>query len=240
MKRVLSSIGIGTATVDTILPKAELTPGETVELTVELDGGDSTQEIEAIYFALLTQVDGEDVVLEQFELSDSFSLESGDSKTRTTDITVPRSTPLTREDQRVWLKTGLDIEWAIDPTDEDTVEIVPDDRLDMLLEVLKELGFTTAAVTTRTTPWLDRREFLQAFSFSPDGELWPDLDGLTAMPVVRSESLRAFVEIDEREEAEHLTDQDFDKQEVSMTFKTTNRDLIRRRVESTIESHTNV
>lgn len=240
MKRVLSSIGVGSATVDTILPKTELTPGETVDLTVELDGGDSTQEIESIYFSLLTQVDGEDVVLDQFELPDSFSLESGDSRTRTTDMTVPRSTPLTRDGQRVWLKTGLDIEWAVDPTDEDTVEIVPNDRLGVFLEVIEELGFTSDAVTTRSTPWLDRREFLQAFSFTPEGDRWPDLDGLTAMPVVRSESLRVFVEIDEQEEAEHLTDQDFDKQEVSMTFETTNPDIIRRRLESTIESHTNV
>lgn len=240
MRRVLSSIGIGTATVDTILPKSELSPGETVDLTVELEGGDSTQEIESIYFALLTQVEGEDVVLEQFELSDSFTLDSGDSRTRTTHITVPRSTPLTRDDQRVWLKTGLDIEWAVDPTDEDTVEIVPDDRLGMLLEVIEELGFTPAAVTTQTTPWLDRREFLQAFSYTPERDRWPNLDGLTAMPVVRSDDLRVFVEIDEREEFEHLTDQDYDKQEVSITFDTTNRDVLRRRLESTIESHTNV
>ena len=240
MGHVLSSIGIGTATVDTILPKTELKPGETVELTIELEGGDLDQEIESIYFALLTRVGGDDVVLDQFQLDESFTLATGESRTTTTDATVPYSTPLTRDGQHVWLKTGLDIEWAIDPTDEDTVEIVPDAHLGALLDAFDRAGFTANHVEIEETPWLDRRQFLQAFAFTPDGDQWPDLDGVTVMPVLRGEDLRVFVEIDEREDAEHLTDQEFDKQEVTITIDTTNTDMIQRRLESTIESHTHV
>lgn len=240
MRRVLSSIGIGAATVDTILPKTELTPGESIEVTVELEGGDSDQEITGVYFALLTQVDGDDVMLDRFQLGESFTLATGESRTTTTDITIPRTTPLTRNGQQVWLKTGLDIEWAVDPTDEDTVEIVPDSHLDAVLDALNTLGFTVSHVGVEGTPWLDRRQFLQEFAFTPDGDQWPDLDGVTVMPVLRGEDLRVFVEIDERESAEHLTDQDYDKQEVSITFDTTNPDIIRRRLRSTIETHTHV
>ncbi|WP_227378830.1 sporulation protein [Haladaptatus halobius] len=240
MKRVLSSIGIGAATVDTILPKTQLKPGETVEVTVELEGGDSDQEITAIYFALLTQVDDDDVVLDQFQLNESFTLATGESRTTTTDITVPRSTPLTQDGQQVWLKTGLDVKWAVDPTDKDTIEIVPDAYLNALLDALNKLGFTTSHIGIEETPWLDRRQFLQKFEFTPDGDQWPDLDGVTVMPVLRGEDLRVFMEIDECESAEHLTDQDYDKQEVSITFDTTNLDIIRRRLKSTIEAHTHV
>lgn len=240
MGRVLSSIGVGAATVDTILPKTELTPGETVELTIELEGGDSDQEIESIYLAVLTRVGGDDFVLEQFRLAESFTLAAGESRTETTDITVPYSTPLTRDGQHVWLKTGLDIDWAVDPTDEDTVEIVPDTQFSALLDALDRLGFVADHVEMSETPWLDGRQFLQAFAFTPDGDQWPDLDGVTVMPVPRDEDLRAFVEIDEREEAEHLTDQEYDKQEVSLTFDTTDSDIIQGRLKSTIESHTHV
>lgn len=240
MKHVLSSIGIGAATVDTILPKTQLKPGETVEVTVELEGGDSDQEITAIYFALLTQIDDDDVVLDRFQLDESFTLAAGESRTTTTDITVPRSTPLTRDGQQVWLKTGLDIKWAIDPTDRDTIEIVPDEYLNALLDALDKLGFTASHIGIEETPWLDRRQFLQKFEFAPDGDQWPNLDGVTVMPVPRGEDLRVFVEIDESESAEHLTDQDYDKQEVSITFETTNIDIIRRRLKSTIEAHTHV
>jgi sporulation-control protein len=239
MKRVLSSIGIGAATVDTILPKTQLKPGETVEVTVELEGGDSDQEITAIYFALLTQVD-DDVVLDQLQLDESFTLATGESRTITTDITVPRSTPLTQDGQQVWLKTGLDVKWAVDPTDKDTIEIVPDAYLNALFDALNRLGFTTSHIGIEETPWLDRRQFLQKFEFTPDGDQWPDLDGVTVMPVLRDEDLRVFMEIDECESAEHLTDQDYDKQEVSITFDTTNLDIIRRRLKSTIEAHTHV
>lgn len=50
MNQVLSSIGIGAATVDTVFPRTELVPGETVTADVELYGGDATQEIDGIYF----------------------------------------------------------------------------------------------------------------------------------------------------------------------------------------------
>ncbi|WP_049922847.1 sporulation protein, partial [Halopiger djelfimassiliensis] len=44
MKRILSSLGIGAATVDTVLPTT-LTAGETVDVS----GGNDSQEIDGIY-----------------------------------------------------------------------------------------------------------------------------------------------------------------------------------------------
>ena len=239
MGRLLSSIGIGAATVDTILPKTELHLGETVEVTVELEGGDSDQQIDTVYFALLTQVKGKDVVLDQFELGESFTLAAGESRTATTNITVPYSTPLTLGDQRVWLKTELDIDWAVDPTDEDTIEIVPDAYLRTLLDTLKDLGFTISHVGIEETPWLDHRAFLQSFTFTPDSERWPNLDGLRIMPVARGEDLRVFIEFDKHENIEELNHQDYNKQEISITFETTNPEMIQRRLKSEIDTYTN-
>lgn len=129
---------------------------------------------------------------------------------------------------------------AADPTDDDTVDIAPDAHLGALLDALDRLGFTANHVEIEETPWLDRRQFLQAFAFTPDGDQWPDLDGVTVMPVLRGEGLRVFVEIDKHEDAEDLTDQEYDKQEVTITIDTTHTDMIQRRLESTIESHTHV
>lgn len=119
MNRLLSSIGIGAATVDTLLPKTEFTPGETVEATVEMTGGNAEQEIDGLYFALLTRVDDEHVVVDQDEITESVSLAPGETRTLTTEVTVPPRTPVTEGECRVWLKTGLDISWAVDPNDED-------------------------------------------------------------------------------------------------------------------------
>lgn len=124
MNRLLSSIGIGAATVDTLLPKTEFTPGETVEATVEMTGWNAEQEIDGLYFALLTRVDDEHVVVDQDEITESVSLAPGETRTLTTEVTVPPWTPITEGECRVWLKTGLDISWAVDPNDEDAVDVV--------------------------------------------------------------------------------------------------------------------
>jgi sporulation-control protein len=44
MKKVLASIGIGAATVDTVLPSQTVTPGETVPADVHITGGDVEQD----------------------------------------------------------------------------------------------------------------------------------------------------------------------------------------------------
>lgn len=240
MGRVLSHIGIGGAAVDTILPDTDLAPGETVELTVQLEGADTDHEIQGISLTLLTDVEGDDHTLAEYRLGEPFTLAAEESQTRTADITLPRSTPVTLGSQEVWLETGLDIDWAVDPTDRDAVEVVPDDHLAALFEALEELGFTREAVGTARTDWLDSREFAQTFAFEPEPERWPDLDGLTLMPVLRGEDVRVFLEIDEDEDAEHLTDQDYDVQEVTLTLETTHVDMVRRRLKSTIDQHVNV
>ena len=53
-RRLLSRVGIGAATVDTRLEKAEFTPGEEVRGVVEIKGGGTDQEIEGIYLAVQT------------------------------------------------------------------------------------------------------------------------------------------------------------------------------------------
>lgn len=110
MRRVLSSIGIGSATVDTILPRTELHPGDTVEIP------------------------------------GSFTLAPEESRTARTDVTLPPWTPITRGDQAVWLRTVLDIEWAVDPSDEDAIDVVP--------------GPTTTS-TARKSPLPSRRTTLR-------------------------------------------------------------------------------
>lgn len=240
MGRVLSHIGIGGAAVDTILPDTDLVPGETVTLTIELEGGDADHEIQGISLTLLTDVEGEDHTLAEYRLDEPFVLAAGESQTRTADITLPRSTPVTLGAQAVWLETGLEIDWAVDPTDRDAVAVVPDDHLAALFEALEELGFAREAVGTARTDWLDSRAFVQTFAFAPDPEQWPDLDGVTLMPVLRGEDVRVFLEIDEDEAAEHLSEGDYDAQEVALTLETTHVDMLRRRLQATIDQHVNV
>lgn len=239
MGQLLSRLGIGAATVDTLLPGTELTPGETVEATVEIDGGEAAQEIDAIYFALLTRDAGEDRLIDQFRLTDPFTLPAGERRTISQPVTIPPWTPITRGGRRVWLKTGLDVSWAVDPDDEDDIEVVPGPYVEALLGAIDQLGFDDRGSTLREPDWLGDRPFAQAFRFEPGARAYrEDLDELTVVCVPRDSELKTVIEIDEQEPAEETGSVAFDSQEVFHTFDTTDATMVRRQLESTIDQYT--
>src|SRR3712207_9451594 len=53
-RRLLSSIGVGTATVDARLEKSEFEPGEEVRGIVEVRGGDSGQDVNGLRLEVQT------------------------------------------------------------------------------------------------------------------------------------------------------------------------------------------
>lgn len=239
MDRLLSRIGIGAATVDTRLPKTDFTPGETTEAAVQLNGGSTKQEIDAIYFALLTQAGDDDRIIDRFKITDAVVLTGGETRTVTTEVTIPPWTPLTRGDRRVWLKTGLDVAWAVDPDDEDTIDISPGGFVEALFGAVDALGFDYRGEEIREPAWLDDRPFAQAFRFGPQTpEFRSDIDELTIVCVPREEELKTVIEIDEREPAEEATDVEFDHQEVPQTFRTANEAMLRRELKTTVERYT--
>lgn len=145
MNGILSRFGVGAAEVDTVLPTDSVIAGETVEATVEIHGGDSAQDVEAVYFALLTRHatdDGRSTgVVDRHRLADSFTIEAGEERSFEVDLGIPRDAPATLDRTDVWIETGLDVEWAVDPDDSDPIEIRPDAHLGALLDALDALGF---------------------------------------------------------------------------------------------------
>jgi sporulation-control protein len=202
MGRVLSRVGVGGATVDTILPDDEFSPGERVTATVEMVGGDSEQTIETVYLKLVAYTHDEtEHVLDTYELLDgAVVLGADETKTIESELRLPLWTPITTTDDiTVRIDTGLDIEWAVDPTDEDEIDIVPDEFTEALFTAIEELGF--AALGARIideVSWIDDRPVVQKFAFIPESEPFEDyLDILGVTCVPREEDLRVAVEINE-------------------------------------------
>jgi sporulation-control protein len=203
MKRVLSSVGIGSANVDTILPKTSLHPGETVEATVEIEGGSTEQEIDSIYFALMTRFRTEDgykqAVIDKFHVAEAFTIDSGERREFPVDITVPYSTPLTMGGVKVWLKTGLDIDWAVDPKDTDHIEVKPDDRMGALFDAVESLGFGFYSAEVEKAPFGRSQPFVQEFEFKPrSGRFRGQFDELEVICAPSDDSVRVMLEIDRR------------------------------------------
>ncbi|MEF8826257.1 MAG: sporulation protein, partial [Halapricum sp.] len=205
MSRFLSRIGIGAATVDTRLPDEEFSPGETVDVTIEIDGGRTDQPIDELYLALRAQVADEDREVARFVTAESTTVPAGESQTVSTELPIPRWTPISQEDCRVWLKTGLDVSWALDPSDEEDLEISPDRFVMSLFAAVEELGFDYRGSEIREPAWVDDRPFVQAFRFAPTSEQYrAAIDKLTIVCQRRDADLKTVLEIDEREAAEEF------------------------------------
>lgn len=203
MGRVLSRVGVGGATVDTILPSDEFSPGEHVTATVEMVGGDSEQTIETVYLKLVayTHDDETEHVLDTYELLDgTVVLGADETKTIETELRLPLWTPITSNDGiTVRIDTGLDIEWAVDPTDKDDIDVVPNEFIDALFAAISELGFASLGTQLiDEVSWVDDRPVVQKFAFVPESEPFDahlDLLGITCIP--REDDLRVAVEINE-------------------------------------------
>lgn len=203
---LLSRIGVGAATVDTVLPDPTLTPGGTTDARVEVRGGSEAQEIEGVYFAIETKYETDEGhrtgVVDRARLAESFTVEPDEERTLETTIDVPWATPVTRGRSSVWIETGLDIDWAKDPEDEDHVEVEPGPRLARTFDALEDLGLSlhTAEVQADTRGVLTAgRRFVQEFEFRPRGGRYAgQLDELEVVARPGPDSLELALEIDKR------------------------------------------
>jgi sporulation-control protein len=241
MKRVLSSVGIGSATVDTVLPDGSFVPGETVEATVEVEGGSSEQEIEQLNFAFVTRYRGEEgyeqSVFERFGVAEPFTIGAGDRREIPIEFTVPYGTPLTKGGVTVWLKTGLDIDWALDPTDKDHVEVQPDERMAALFEAVEDLGFGFHSSEVERTRFGHSHPFAQEFEFRPrSGPFARDLDELELVCAPTADAVQVHLEIDRR--GGLLSEMaDTDESRDDFRFDGTDTDSIRSELRRRIEHH---
>lgn len=172
---IFSRVGIGSATVDTILPDEPVQPGDTVEATVEIEGGDSDQDIEEIEFALATEYavdherrdEYETVILHEQEITGGFTIEAGESRTEAVELHIHRLTPVTMGNSEVWIDTGLEIDWAKDPTDRDQLSVEPGPYLQATLDALEALGFETDTVDCISGTGPSPFPFVQEFDMAP-------------------------------------------------------------------------
>lgn len=176
---LLSRVGIGDggATVDLVVPEL-VTAGATVDARVDVSGGTSDREVEAVYAALRTRYDtGEErraVTVAEYTLVDGLTAVAGEERSFDVDLPVPHATPVTASAD-VWIDTALDIDWATDPTDTDPVDVDPGPRLGTLLDAVEGLRLHrkfSESVPAAATPLADHAgdlPFVQTFVYDPAG-----------------------------------------------------------------------
>lgn len=195
----LASLGIGGATVDTRLEGSRFYPGETVKGEVFVRGGNSPQEVEDIYLYLVVTVNRNHKkiahAMEKYRLSQSFTLQVGEHKRIPFQIRLPMETPMSTGSFPLYLKTGLDIKMAIDPTDLDRIEVFPAPLVQKLLKQMEDTGFILYHIHNEYDPDQKPFPFFQMFQFRPTGRYHGYVDNMNIIFNVSETGVEMDVEM---------------------------------------------
>ncbi len=163
-KKLLASVGIGSAKVDTFILTEHLEPGADCDIQVVIKASDSVeQDINGLALTLCTAAKSEKemgdsevtinetVVLGRWEMSaHDLGLKNGilvPGQTLEFDMTITLhpETPVTdieNSTSKVWLSTGLDIDKGLDSSDKDYMAIQPTELQINALKAMADMGYT--------------------------------------------------------------------------------------------------
>ena len=173
--KMLATVGIGSANVDTKLEKSFYVAGEVIKGEVEVYGGNVEQQIAAIYLTLYTtyikEVDDRKytakVPIQKNKVNEPFTIGINERKVIPFSFTLPVDSPVTIGNTRVWVATELAIRSGVDSDDKDYIEIRPGKIATKVFEEVQQLGFRLRKVECEQAPSKYRRHypFIQEFEF---------------------------------------------------------------------------
>lgn len=205
--RMLASVGIGNAKIDTLLEKARYMPGEEIRGVVKIRGGKVEQRIEKIELAVMTEYIRESndqkhkhhVAIERFNIFNPFVLMPNENREQNFAIRLPHTAPLTIGRAPVWVKTELDIRGAVDPGDNDRIEVVPTPQMNTVLEAINLLGFRLREAECEYASKLGRGvPFVQELEFVPTTQFRGQLDELEVIFYSSPTELELLLQIDRK------------------------------------------
>lgn len=208
--KVLASIGVGGAKVDTKLEKSDFTAGEIMQGVVEVTGGNIEQQIDAIYLTINTTYIRESndrkytdvAAIQKYKVTEPFTIGANEKNVIPFSMTLPEDTPITYGSTRVWVSTGLDIKNSVDPTDKDYINVRPTRLAAHILEAIEQLGFKIRKVECEKASYKlgSRYPFVQEFEFVPiSGSYRAKLDELEILFLSQStQSVEVLMQVDRR------------------------------------------
>ena len=208
-RRLLSSVGVGAATVDTRLAKSEFAPGDEVRGVVEIRGGDVEQEIRGIRLEVQTYYKrevGDNTVtdtgtIESFDVSGPRVVQPNSEEKVEVAFRLPHETPLTLGRSSVWVRTSLDVERAIDPSDSDGITVLPNPTMRFVLDSFEKLGFRVREVDNEELPHRLRRRlpFAQEIEFvATGGEFRGRFDEVELVMFPSEDEVELLLQVDRR------------------------------------------
>jgi sporulation-control protein len=213
-KKVIASVGIGSAKVDTKVKNHYITQGEVLEGVVEITGGATEQKIESINLHLMTLYghEGSDrltnTVVYSHKVNEPFMISKGERKEIEFSFRVPLDTPMTMKHPRtgqnvppVWIDTDVDIKNAVDLKDKDYISVEPTETHENIIDAIKIIGFKFRQMENQEAPAYIKtsKPYIQQFEFLPSfGKYIKKLDELEVYILEGKEETTVYFEVDKK------------------------------------------
>lgn len=203
-KKLLSSIGIGGATVDTRLHADTFVPGGEVSGETHITGGGDAQEFNRIYLYVSTRYKHDDstheYTLAEYEIAGRTDVGAGESQAIPFSFVLPYTTPLSMGRHGVQVRTGLDVSGAIDPSDADEIQVAPHPLQQAVLDAAQSLGFQLRQAENEYDPRKGTPlPFVQQLEFRPHGRYAGHVEEIELIfKLASDDDLEVLVELDRR------------------------------------------
>lgn len=158
-KKILSGLGMQGVSVETRLHNPKLYAGETLHGEIRFQGGSSDKEINRLNLQLMTLAEVESgdhesnqaLILQDWLVNSRFILPANQSHCIPFSLALPLETPITevacrQNATRVWIQTYMDVDWGLDATDRDYLNILPTPTMQVFLQAMQYCGLVLATV----------------------------------------------------------------------------------------------
>ncbi|MGL6041675.1 MAG: sporulation protein [Deefgea sp.] len=224
-KKLFASVGVGGATVDTVLDNASVYPGSTLTGYVLIRGGSVDQAIEYVDLQLMTEAEqkiGDSEVrvahpIAQYRVANALNATAGLERRLPFSLTLPLETPVNNAQAlatagygyapnvkaAVWIHTDLAIALAIDAKDRDYLDVHPLPQMQRLITAMGNLGFAHASSdveigTARINQIASSIGCYQEFEFRPMQRGFSRIEEVEITCVNRADGVHVLIEADRR------------------------------------------
>lgn len=202
INRIMATVGIGNASVDTIIENPSLCAGGDVRGSITIKGGIAPQKIDEIYLYVMTKVEKESNNLkitkkekvQKVALPVNKTIVPGENINIPFNFSLNRQTPFTTLKTPVWIHTGLDIKSALDPKDNDSLKICAGTYLQTVLNAFERLELVIYKVENIEDLYYSL-PFLQQIEFRPSGSLKYDIDYLKMVSIHHDTNFELIMDI---------------------------------------------
>ncbi|WP_176237577.1 sporulation protein [Palleronia marisminoris] len=172
----MRTLGVGGATIDTVLETDEVVVGGTLRGEVRVKGGASDQDIRGVTIEIVTRCLVETrsdnrVHAEIILASGTIELgrvTAGEELAAPLEIDIDPAAPISIGTTTSFVRTRVNVPGAVDPTDKDPVRLLPTPAMLAVISGLEQAGFALTETEVEHNP---RRAnpFVQEFDFRPRG-----------------------------------------------------------------------